>query len=131
MRTQKRLQDDAKIALKKREKEKVLLLRTVLGELDRLGRDLDDNAVDKVVRAMWTTASELDNEFESDILEPYLLKRMSDDEIDFSVRAIVTMGAYKTMKDLGSVMREFKEKHKSTPYDGEAAASTVRKWLLK
>jgi uncharacterized protein YqeY len=131
MRTQERIKNDVKTAMIQRNKEKVLLLRTVLGELDRLGKEIPNDEVDKVVRSMWTTASELGNEFESEILEPYLLPRMTDEEIDISVRAIVTMGAYKEVRDMGKVMGEFKEKHTSKPYDGAAVASTIRKWLLK
>jgi len=131
MRTQKKLQDDVKTYMRQKNKEKVILLRTVLGELDRLGKELDNDAVDKVIRSMWTTASEIGNEVEAEILEPYLLPRMTDEEIDVAVRAIVTMGAYKEVGDIGKVMKEFKEKYTFKPYDGAAVASTVRKWLLK
>ena len=126
-----KLRQEAIIALKSRDKEKLLLLRTVLGELDRIGRDPNDNEVDKVIRSMWITASEMGNDVESEILEPYLLPRMTDEEIDVAVRAIVTMGAYKEISDIGKVMKEFKEKYTIKPYDGAAVASTVRKWLLK
>jgi uncharacterized protein YqeY len=130
MKTKELLQRDVKIAMIQKNKEKLLLLRTVLGELDRIGKEVDNDVVDKVVRSMWTTASEMGNTFESEILEPYLLPRMTDEEIDVSVRAIVTMGAYKEVRDIGKVMQEFKEKNTAKPYDGAAVASTIRKWLL-
>lgn len=131
MKIQKKLQLDAAKAMKDRNKDKLVLLRTVLGELDRIGKEVSDTDADKVIRSMWITASETENTFESEILEPYLLPRMSDEEIDISVRAIVTMGAYKTLKDLGNVMREFKSKNTAKPYDGVVVQSTARKWLLK
>lgn len=131
MMTQLVLQHDMKQAMINKDKDKVILLRTVLGELDRIGRDLDNDKVDKVIRNMWTTATELENVQEAEILEPYLLPRMSDEEIDVAIRSIVTMGAYKKVHDIGKVMKEFKEKYKDKPHDGAVVASTARKWLLK
>ena len=131
MRTQELLHRDVKISMIQKNKDKVLLLRTVLGELDRIGKKLNDNEVDVVIRRMWTIASEVDNKMETEILEPYLLPRMTDEEIDISVRTIVTMGMYNSPSDIGKVMKDFQDVNTTKPFDGGVVASTARKWLLK
>jgi len=128
--TQEKIQRDIIVSMKERKKDVSVLLRTVLGELNRVGKELTDEVVDPIIRKMYTNAVELDDKFEMEILEPYLLTRMTDEEVNVLVRQIVTMNSYTSLQDLGKVMKEFKEKS-NKPVDGSSIASTARKWLLK
>jgi len=131
MKLQEKLRQDVLKAMKLKQKEKVILLKTIIGEADRIGKMLDDKQLEKIIRQMWTNAVEFGNEFEQEILSSYLSPMMSDEEIDISIRQIVTMNALSNVYDIGFVMKEFDNKNSNKSYDKTVVASTARKWLLK
>jgi len=128
---QERIKQDIRDAMRRKDKEVLNLLRTVLGEMDRIGKDLSNKQIDKIIRNMHSNAVALDNEREQEILNEYLLPEMSELEIEIAVRQIVTMNALKGIQDLGKVMFEFDKRFSNKPHDKKIVASTARKWLLK
>lgn len=131
MTTKEKLQEDLINAIKNKGKNTVTLLRTILGELDRVSKNPSDKEVDQVIRKMYINAVELDNKNEQEFLSMYLLPLMSEEEIDDKVGEIVTQNSYHGIENLGNVMKEFNRRYNNIPHNKKEVATTARKWLLK
>jgi len=117
-----KINNELKNSIKNRNKEKTTLLRTVKGELDRIGKNLEDDKVISVIKGMLDNSKQLKNEFEINILSSLLPKMLTNEEIKEEVDIIINNNNFSTMKDLGSLMKIMKEKHGSK-FDGKIASS--------
>lgn len=122
MKISEKINDELKKSLLNKNKEKTIFLRTIKGELDRIGRKVEDDKVISVLKGMLDNAQQLNNKFEIDILNSLLPKMLSNEEIKKEIDKIIEENNFSTMKDLGSLMKIMKEKHGSK-FDGKIASS--------
>jgi hypothetical protein len=64
------------------------------------------------------------------ILEEYLPKMMSNDEIDKAIADIISVNGYSSMADMGKIMGALKSQY-SGLYDGKYASTSVKNALSK
>lgn len=117
-----RIQEDQKLALKAREKERLSTLRLLSSELKNrrieLGRDLsDDDAVEVLMRAL-KQRRESEDQFtrggrpelaareaaEAEVIRGYLPEPLADEELDGMIDAAIVEAGATSLKDMGAVM---------------------------
>lgn len=126
-----RITQDMKQAMRDGHKIKKDLLRTVLGELDRAGKDLDNKYIDNIIRKMYQNALTFENYEEAEILEEYLVPVMSYEQIQVSVReCFKQVNEDRHIKNFGIFMKKFVELNQNKSYDGKEVAAVLRKNLL-
>ncbi|HYO47205.1 MAG TPA: GatB/YqeY domain-containing protein [Gemmatimonadota bacterium] len=117
-----RIQEDQKLALKAREKERLSTLRLLSSELKNrrieLGRDLsDDDAVEVLLRAL-KQRRESEDQFtkggrpelaareaaEAEVIREYLPEPLVAEELDGMIDAAIAEAGATSLKDMGAVM---------------------------
>lgn len=118
-----------KEAIISKDSETATFIRFVKGEFDRIDKDkLDENKIISILKNLKDSAMQSDNKFEIDILEKFLPRLLNDDEISAEIESIIIKNNYSTMKELGLVMKEMKEKYGST-FDGKIASNIAKEKL--
>lgn len=130
MRVQEKIKADLKEAIKSGNTKKKNLLRVVIGEFNRIGKELNDEDAVKEIKKMYANASDaqIGNPVEAEILSEYLPKELSEDELANVIKKIVNYQGLSSMKDMGIVMAKLKEIHPNQ-YDGKLASILVKKEL--
>ena len=82
MTLKEQIQKDRVSAMKEGNKEKRLVLSTLVGELDRIDKNPTDAQVMKKVKSLIDSNIECGNESENVFLEGYLPQMLSDNELE-------------------------------------------------
>ena len=127
MNVQEQIKEDMVTAMKNRNTEKVSLLRVVIGEFGRIGKELSDEEALKVIRKMNENAINMRNKSEVTILDKYLPQMLTEDEIRVMVVNIINEQGFNSIKDMGSVMKLLR----SPLIDGKIASRLVKEKLSK
>ena len=131
MNLQKQIREDMLAAMKSRDTETVSLLRVVAGEFGRIGKDLTNEQVIKVLKKMSENAKELGNLNEILILKKYLPEMLEEQQTRTIIGGIIQKNQYNSMKDMGKVMGTVKTHPMSTQIDGKLASRIVKELLSK
>ena len=129
MNVQNKVKEDMVYAMKNKETEKLNLLRVVIGEFARIGKDVDDEKAIKIIRNMHENAKNVGNEFEVNFLDVYLPKMYSEGQVRALVANIVEAHGYKTMKDLGGVMSTISNNPNALLIDKKYASAYAKELL--
>jgi len=106
---QKEIQDAMKVAMKSKDIEKRDFLRVVMGEFTRVGKELTDEQALKVIKKMHGNAIELGNEYEVSVLDQWVPKNLSEEDLTKLIANIIADNEYTEMSDLGKIMQELKK----------------------
>ena len=127
---QEKIKSDLKQAMLAKNSEVKDLLRVVIGEFNREGKEVDDAKATSIIKKMVENAKDQENFREVNILEEYLPKQMDDLELKrVCMNYIMKFDTVPTMKDMGKVMSYLKDNY-SGQYDGKNASSIVRNLLV-
>jgi hypothetical protein len=116
MKLQERLKDDLKVAMKTRNDAQKETLRVVIGEMARSDKKTfsDDEVVGilkkliKSEKELLSKSSQADTSPFIEVLEGYLPKMATEDEIREWIGANIDFGAYKNkMQAMGTIMAHF------------------------
>lgn len=116
MKLQERLKDDLKVAMKTRNDTQKETLRVVIGEMARSDKKTfsDDEVVGilkkliKSEKELLSKSSQADTSPFIEVLEGYLPKMATEDEIREWIGANIDFGAYKNkMQAMGTIMAHF------------------------
>lgn len=124
MKLKDRITTDMRQAMKDRDFEKKLILSTLLGELDRSSKNPSDDVVIGTIKKLVEANKLTGNEHENLVLETYLPKMMSDDELAGVIAGYVDGG----IDNIGSIMKLLKSEHAGM-YDGRVASEIAKKTL--
>lgn len=128
MKLQEQINIDLKKSMKNRETEKRDLLRVVIGEFNRIGKEISDDQVIKIIRKMKENADLYGEKNESIILNNYLLVQLEEKLIETIVGSIISKNRYNSMKDMGNVMKELKMNY-DNQIDGKLASYIIKNIL--
>ena len=129
MSIQKQINADLKTAMLKKEVEVRDLLRVVIGEFNREGKDVSDEKASAIIKKMVQNAKDQGNTGEVTILEVYLPQQLDELELKrVLMNHIMNMNS-PSMKDMGSVMGWLKQNF-AGKYDGIVASNLVRELLM-
>lgn len=104
------------------------ILRVLIGEMNRIDKEVSDDKVISIVKKMIENAKLLNNETEVEILSTYLPKQMTADELKVVINHIINYTNLTTKKDMGKIMSLLKTNHGGT-YDGKEASSILNQIL--
>jgi len=139
-------ENDLKNAMKSGDKTKVATLRLLIAALrnDRIqaGRELTPEEIEAAVRRAVKQRKDSIEQYakggrsdlvdaekaELAILESYLPRGMSDQELEAEVRAIVAEKGFSTSRDVGLLMKELMARHRGR-VDGKRAQEIARQLL--
>ena len=123
---QEKIRKDLKDAMMSGDSQKKEFLRVVIGEMNRVGKELTDQQVVAVLKKMKKNAEEMKNDFEVRVLDSYLPEMVSGDELEKLVRDVVEMNGFDSVKDMGRVMKKVKELTGGNVDMGEASGIVKR-----
>lgn len=124
MNIQEKIRKDLKEAILKSDNNKKDLLRTVIGEFNRIDKNIDNEKALSIIKKMKYNADLINNDIESNILSEYLPKMASDEEIKVYIDKIFIENDY-TMKDMGKIMKQIKNEF------GSLADMKIASFLVK
>lgn len=141
---EKRIQNDLATAIKNGEKTRVDALRSIKAAIQNEKtngsyHELTDDEIVKLIQKLskqrkesydiyvQANREELANKelAEKVILDEYLPKMLSEDELNSVVDSIIAETNASTMKDMGNVMKTLSTKY-SNQYDGKLASTIIR-----
>lgn len=148
MTLQQRIDADIKAAMLAREKDKLNALRAIksaiLLELTKEGGQsgLEESAGLKILQKLYKQRQESaaiyhqqgradlaqEEEVQAAVIEAYLPQRMTEDEIEAAVKAVIASTGAAGMKDMGRVMGEA-NKQLAGKADGAVVAAMVKRML--
>jgi uncharacterized protein YqeY len=109
MKIEEQIKIDVKKSMFGRNTDRTTLLRTILGEFNRIGKDIPDEKALSIMKKMKANAEAQSNQFEIEILSEYLPKLLSKNETIFEIEKMLKTTTY-TVKDIGLFMKEVKSK---------------------
>ena len=126
-----RIKSDASLALKAGEKERKLILSTLIGEIQRLETELvngektwsDEQVIKTVSKMVESATSE-----EIEIISVYLPKMMTKEELTNFITKYIVENNLTDKKDMGKVMAQLKPF--TGQYDGKEASNIVKSLLV-
>ena len=122
---QEKIKSDLIVSMKEKNEDVKSLLRVVLGEIDRIGKEVSDDNIIKILKKMKENSDELGNLIESNILELYLPTMLSDNELETVIKKYINENEFNGMKDMGKIMKLLRNDFGST-YDGKIASQMVK-----
>ena len=122
MTVQEQIKFEMKEAMKCGNTELRDLLRVVMGEFSREGKELTNEQALKVIKKMHSNATELENEYEIAVLARWLPKTLTEEETEMIVEGIVNNKLAEF--NMGSIMAEVK---KVKGIDMRIASKVVKK----
>lgn len=129
MTIQEQINIDLKNAMLNKDNNKRDLLRVVIGEINRIDKNLSDEQVIKIIKKMFENAVELGNVTEQEILNTYLPKMLSIDELTSIINNFIKDNNLTSVKETGKVMQFLKQTYNSL-YDGKDV-NNILKQILK
>lgn len=129
MNIQEQIKQDLRAAMVGGDKEITSLLRVILGEFSRVGKEVSDEEALSVIKKMHKNATELGNKFEMKILDEYLPRMLGPMQVKTLISGIIQANKFSGMKDMGAVMKIIKQHPMAPQMDGKLSASIVRELL--
>jgi len=129
MRIQEQIKQELRASMVGGNKELTSLLRVILGEFSREGKELSDEQALKVIKKMRDNAVELKNEFEEIELNRYLPSMLELKELREMIKYIIEVNELSGMQNMGRVMGELSKSKENSRIDKSTASQIVRELL--
>jgi len=127
MKLEGRIKLDMKKSMMGKNTKRTTLLRTIIGEFDRFGKDIPDEKAISIMKKMKENAESINDEFEVKILSEYLPEVLTENKTIKIVEDMFVENSY-TQRDMGTFMKEIKSKYGST-IDMKLVSITFKKLL--
>ena len=142
-----RLTEDLKLAMKARDQLRMDVIRmikaAVLNKEVEMKKDLDDAEMSRIMTTMIKQRKESVEQYEKgqraelaekerqeiSIIEAYLPKALSLEELDRTVESVIRETGASSAKDMGAVMKAVMAKLAGQPVDGKQVSDLVRSKL--
>ena len=128
MKLQEKIGSDLKVAMMNKDIHRRDLIRVLIGEINRVGKDVSDDEVSKIVKRMTENATLMNNQIEIDILSDYLPKMLSEKEIEDVIVNFISTNNISGVKQMGLVMKYLKDEFGQS-VDGKIASIIIKNRL--
>jgi len=128
MSIKERIQKDRLEAMKSKDMFGKNVLSTLLGELDRIGKNPSDEEIGRLVKKMMESNMLTNTTNENEYLSKYLPSMMSEDDIKMAIEPYIEANGLNNPKSMGLVMKFLKDNYNGQ-YDGALASKVVREVL--
>lgn len=130
MKLQLQIQQDFTNLVKEKNNLTKELLKVVLAEFSRYSlKDVPDEEVLRIIKKMRDSAIECGNLNEVPILEKYLPKMMTENELREYIKSIISENNFSGMKDMSKVMVSIRKSEFSSIIDNGIAIKIVKDLL--
>ena len=128
MKIKELIQNDKITAMKDGNKKLNTLLGTLLGELDRVGKNPSNEDCLRVIKKMVENSRLCNNEEDAKQLEIYLPQMFSETELEKIIQSYCQSNNITEKKQMGLVMSYLKTNYTGL-YDGKTASGIIQKSL--
>jgi len=128
MNLKERIKSDVVTSLKNKEKERKMILSTLLGELDRIDKNPTDDIVIKTIKKMIENNILTNCSNENKYLETYLPTQMTDDDLEKVLENYIDVENLNGMKSMGKIMQFMNNKY-SGLFNGKKVSEISKKYL--
>ena len=126
MNLQEKIKGDLKVAMKESNKEAKDIIRVVIGEFNRVGKEVSDQEATAIIKKMVTNANEMNNTAEADFLSKYLPKQLSEHDLRNIIQGILSSEHnISSMRDIGRIMGILQKEYAGM-YDGKLASTIIK-----
>ena len=129
MTIQQQITQELRRSMLDRNAELTLLIRTIISEFNRVGKELSDEDAIKKLEWLRNNAILMNNQFEIDYLSKFIPDKLSEDEVRALIQTIVTDNGLTSQKEICKIMGQLKSHPKSALIDN-ALASKIAKEIL-
>lgn len=126
MKLQQKINDDLKNSILSRDQEKKSFLRVIIGELNRIGKELSDDDIIKILKKIKKDSELMNNSYEISILDGYLPTTLGYDQTKEIVSGIISTNNLSGIKDMNKVIAEV---IKNNMLDKKIAAQIAKELL--
>lgn len=125
---QQKITSDLKTAMLAKDEAKKSILRVVIGEFSRVTTNADKSVPDDkaiaVLKKMVENATQINNLSEVQILNTYLPKQMSVEELTNVIEKLIASTGATNVREMGKVMAALKPY--AGQYDGKSASEIIK-----
>jgi len=125
---QEKIGMDLKLAMIEKDDAKKSLLRVVIGEFNRHGKIVDDAKATNILKGMLENATQQNNAVEIEIINDYLPKQLTTDQLSAVICSLIEDKGYSSVKDMGKIMADLKAEFPGR-YDGKVASEYIKNRL--
>jgi len=126
MNLQEKIKGDLKVAMKESNKEAKDIIRVVIGEFNRVGKEVSDQEATAIIKKMVANANEMNNTAEADFLSEYLPKQLSEHDLRNIIQGILSSEHnISSMRDIGKIMGILQKEYAGM-YDGKLASTIIK-----
>lgn len=125
MTIQEHVKDDLKASMISKKTDIRDILRVVIGEFNRKGKEVDDKTALAIIKKMAQNAEDQTNTVEKVILEAYLPDQLDQNELTIIITNFCKKENYFEMKFMGKVMAHLKSNYDGL-YNGKDASNIVK-----
>ncbi len=123
------INQDLKTAMKVGDTKTKDVLRVLLGEVSRQGKTISDDDLIKIIKKMRENAIAFDNINEVEILDKYLPKNLTNNELQEVIDKIINDNKITSMKGIGLIMKELNNHPQSNQIDKKEASKIIKEKL--
>jgi len=131
MPVQKQIEFEMKASMKNGNPKLRDLMRVVMGEFAREGRELTDEQALKVIKKMHGNAIEMKNDYEVAVLERWVPTMLTDEELRDEVEALIVGNNLYSMEKFGQTMGLLQKHPKRSMMDMKIASQFAKEILLQ
>ena len=127
---QEQIRLDLYKSMKSRDSDRTSLLKVIIGDFQRVSKDVDDNKATSILRSLCENAKEMNNQYEIDVISEYLPKMMNDDELKSLVKETMDNNNISSMKEIGLLMKNLKSLEISNTIDFKKISGFAKEILV-
>ena len=128
MNLQEKINNDIKLSMKSKDTDRLSVLRVVKGEMNRLGKEVSNEDIIKIIRKMKENSDMDNNIVESNILSEYLPSLLEEKQLETIIDGLINKNGYNSMKDMKHIMSFLKSNYGAS-IDGKLASSLIKNKL--
>jgi uncharacterized protein YqeY len=125
MKIQEKITQDLKEAMLQKNESKKSLLRVIIGEFNRHGKIVEDAKATNILKSMLENATQQNNLSEVEILNEYLPKQLTNDQLQTVIGQLIEEKKYSSIKEMGKIMADLKAGYPGQ-YDGKIANDYIK-----
>ena len=130
MNLQDKINTDIKMSMKNKDTDRLSILRVVKGEINRMGKEVSNESIIKIIRKMKENSDMNNNNVESNILNEYLPSMLEEKQLETIIDGIIHKNGLSEMRDMKVIMSELKNNYGSI-VDGKMASEIIKNKFKK
>lgn len=125
MTIQEKVKSELKSAMINKQKAITSLLRVLIGEFNRVGKEVNDAEATAIIKKMAQNARDQGIATEVEILEKFLPQQLTEDQLTMLIQDMIEETGVDSMRGMGQIMGMLKNEYAGR-YDGKLASQIIK-----